>query len=112
MKKDTMTSKQIIEGKIAKKLRERQDKVNEIGVAVAVSLIGDDGGRWVIDCAKNPVEVHKDETTKVKMTIKMKDEDFAKLVKGDLNPQMAFLFGKIKIDGDVGLAIKLGKLLT
>ena len=43
--------------------------------------------------------------------IRMSMADFLALAAGDLNPQMAFMLGKLKIEGDMGLAMKLGGLL-
>ena len=44
-------------------------------------------------------------------TVKITQENFMALVSGDLNPMMAFMSGKIKIDGDMGVAMKLQSLL-
>ena len=44
-------------------------------------------------------------------TIEMKDGDFVDIVTGKLNGQMAFMTGKLKIKGDMGLAMKLQKIL-
>jgi putative sterol carrier protein len=38
-------------------------------------------------------------------------ENFMKLVKGDLNPMMAVMTGKVKIKGDMGVAMKLQSLV-
>jgi putative sterol carrier protein len=38
-------------------------------------------------------------------------ENFMKLKSGDLNPMMAVMTGKVKIKGDMGLAMKLQSLL-
>lgn len=43
-------------------------------------------------------------------TVKVTLEDFANLLSGDLNPMTAFMSGKIKVDGDMGVAMKLQKL--
>lgn len=41
-------------------------------------------------------------------TIRIAPDDFLDLVAGKLNGQMAFLTGKLKVQGDMGLALKLG----
>ncbi len=42
--------------------------------------------------------------------IKMKLKNFDKLISGSLNPMMAFMSGKLKIDGDMSIAMKLSSL--
>lgn len=43
-------------------------------------------------------------------TISMTSEDFQAMVSGDLNPMMAFMGGKIKIEGDMSVAMQLQSL--
>ena len=43
-------------------------------------------------------------------SMKMSLENFGKMLEGDLNPMMAFMGGKMKIDGDKGVAMKLASL--
>ena len=44
-------------------------------------------------------------------TISVDKDDFLGLMNGDLNPMMAFMGGKIKVDGDMSVAMKLQSLL-
>jgi len=44
-------------------------------------------------------------------TISITKENFEKLVAGDLNPMTAVMTGKIKIGGDMSVAMKLQSLL-
>ena len=44
-------------------------------------------------------------------TISVDKDDFLALTSGDLNPMMAFMSGKIKVDGDMSVAMKLQSLL-
>ena len=44
-------------------------------------------------------------------TISASQETFEKLKSGDLNPMMAVMGGKVKIKGDMSLAMKLQSLL-
>ena len=45
-------------------------------------------------------------------TINLSKEDFHKLVSGNLNPMNAVMSGQVKIDGDMGLAMKLQSLFS
>ena len=45
-------------------------------------------------------------------TLSLSEEDFFKLIQGDLNPMGAVMSGKLKIDGDMGVAMKLQSLLN
>ncbi len=44
-------------------------------------------------------------------TIKISAENFKALVAGDLNPMTAMMTGKIKVSGDMGVAMKLQSLI-
>ena len=44
-------------------------------------------------------------------TMSMEAGDFVKMFKGQLNPTQAFMGGKLKIKGDMMLAMKLEKLM-
>ena len=45
-------------------------------------------------------------------SITVSPDDFIALTKGDLNPMMAVMSGKIKIKGDMGVAMKLQSLVS
>ncbi len=44
-------------------------------------------------------------------TITADVDTFQGLMSGDLNPTMAFMTGKLKLDGDMGTAMRLGTVL-
>nr|WP_156315240.1 SCP2 sterol-binding domain-containing protein [Mesorhizobium japonicum] len=44
-------------------------------------------------------------------TIKLSLEDLDSLIAGDLNPTMAFMTGKIKVEGDMTVAMALSQLI-
>jgi len=39
-------------------------------------------------------------------------ETFQGMLEGEINPTAAFMSGRLKVDGDMGLAMKLGSLLA
>jgi NAD(P)-dependent dehydrogenase (short-subunit alcohol dehydrogenase family) len=48
---------------------------------------------------------------KADVTMTLKKADFIKMFAGQMNPTSAFMSGKLKIKGDLGLAMKLEKIL-
>lgn len=44
-------------------------------------------------------------------TLQLSPEHLQKLIQGELNPTMAFMTGKLKIKGDLSMAMKLQSLL-
>lgn len=105
-------AKQIFEEKITSKLKNEPEKAKAIGALVLFHLTGNNASDWVLDCSKNPAEVKMGSVEGAKVEVTMSEEDFVKLANGALNPQMAFLGGKLKVKGDMGLAIKIGQILT
>lgn len=105
-------AKQIFEEKITSKLKNEPEKAKAIGALVLFHLTGNSPSDWVLDCSKTPAEVKIGSVEGAKVEVTMSEEDFVKLANGALNPQMAFLGGKLKVKGDMGLAIKIGQILT
>jgi len=44
-------------------------------------------------------------------TVTITAENFAKLLDGELDPTTAYMFGKLKIAGSMGVAMKLSKVI-
>jgi putative sterol carrier protein len=44
-------------------------------------------------------------------TMTASGETFEGILDGDVNPTSAFMTGKLKVEGDMGLAMKLGSIL-
>jgi len=44
-------------------------------------------------------------------TLSLSLEDMEKLVAGELNPTTAYMMGKLRIEGSMGVALKIGELL-
>jgi putative sterol carrier protein len=60
--------------------------------------------------ANETIDVQFGKHEKPNITISMKEGDYLDMINGKLNGQMAFMTGKLKIAGDMGLALKLQSL--
>ncbi|XP_041982295.1 sterol carrier protein 2 [Aricia agestis] len=67
-------------------------------------------GYWVINAKEGKGKVCYNGKDKCDVTFTINDADVADLISGKLNPQKAFFQGKIKIQGNMGLAMKLTDL--
>lgn len=46
------------------------------------------------------------------VTLSADADTFQSIMEGDLNPTTAFMTGKLAVDGDMGMAMKLGSVLS
>jgi putative sterol carrier protein len=106
-----MTPKEVFTEKLPGQLKEKGDEVTKVNAIYQFDITGDDGGKWWVDTTKSGGEVGEGENEGAKCTITMTDSDFIDMVEGKLNGQMAFMTGKLKIKGDMSLAMKLGNVL-
>lgn len=105
-----MAAKELFFERISKNLEAKADKVKTIQ-AIYEFNITDENQVYSLDFTKDSNFVTEGSTGNAKCTISIKGEDLAALVDKKLNPQMAFMTGKLKIKGDMGLALKLGTIL-
>ena len=70
---------------------------------------GPDGIVHIDDKVAPPVVDNAD--APVDCTVKVSMADFMEIASGKQNAQMAFMMGKLKIDGDMSVAMQLGSIL-
>ncbi|XP_037644719.1 non-specific lipid-transfer protein [Sebastes umbrosus] len=99
---------------IEKQLQEEGEKlVKKVGGVFAFKVKDGPGGKeatWVVDVKNGKGSVSTDAGKKADCTLTMSDEDLLELMTGKLNAQTAFFKGKLKIAGNMGLAMKLQNL--
>lgn len=87
-------------------------KIEGIDAVILFDLSGEGGGKWTATLADGKVKVEEGETASPSMTLSMAAQDLVAMAKGELNAVAAFMQGKIKVSGDMSLAMRLQTILT
>ena len=76
----------------------------------ATAKIVTDQGVVYIDATQSPATVSNDDKP-ADCDLQVSIDNLVKMGNGDLNPMMAVMSGKLKIKGDMGIAMKMGKVM-
>lgn len=87
--------------------RVNKEKIQGMTATYQFSIAGDNGGEYWVKIAEGAAESGQGAAESPNITLTISDENFVNLITGKLNGQAAFLTGKLKIQGDMTLALKL-----
>ena len=83
------------------------EKAGNTKALLQFNLTGEGSGQWVMDVANGKCQVREETVSQPDVTVTMAANDFAALYGNQLNPVQAFMAGKIKVSGNVGLVMQL-----
>ena len=101
------TGKELIERLVAKIAKDPTLAAN-FGAVYKFVLDGDGGGTWLVNLKDAPGAKTGDGAADC--TISLSAKDFVDLVEGRANGQQLYFQGKLRIEGNIGLALKLQNL--
>lgn len=81
------------------------------GKRIQFELTGEGGNTYLFDVQGDTLNVTEGGAVSPDLAITVSKDDFVALVGGKLGAMQAFMTGKIKMKGDMGLAMKLQALL-
>jgi putative sterol carrier protein len=87
-------------------------KAEGVNATFQFDLSGDNGGQYWVKLTNGAAESGEGLVENANTVVKAEADDFSAVVNGDMNPMQAFMSGKIKIQGDMGLAMKLQSLIS
>ncbi len=88
----------------------RRDPLRFAGLGYKVKFAFDEGGVFLLDGTVTPPTLGE-EDGEADCTLSLSVENMEKLIAGTLNPALAYSLGKLRVEGSLGVALKLASMM-
>ena len=92
--------------------RFRADKASGTNAVIQYDIGGDGGGTWNAVIKDGACTVTEGAAPNPNLTLSIAAKDWLDMLAGKQSGQMLFMSGKLKVKGDMGLAMKLGSMFS
>jgi putative sterol carrier protein len=92
--------------------RFRADKATGTNATIQYDISGEGGGTWNAVIKDGACAVSDGPGTNPNLTLNIAAQDWLDMLSGKQSGQMLFMSGKLKVKGDMGLAMKLGSMFA
>jgi putative sterol carrier protein len=92
--------------------RFRSDKASGTTAVIQYDVSGDGGGTWHAVIKDGACTVNPGSAPNPNLTLQIAGQDWLDMLSGKQSGQMLFMSGKLKVKGDMGLAMKLGSMFS
>lgn len=83
------------------------EKAPGLDAVIQFKFSGEEAGNWFATIKDDKCTVEKGAHPSPKMTLEADSSDYVKIFTGELDGMQAFMQGKLKLSGDLNLAMKL-----
>lgn len=106
-----MTVREVFQA-MAARVAANPSKIASLNASYQFELSGDGGGTFHATFNNGAHDIGEGAVPAPGCTIIMSATDFQAMVAGTLNPTAAFMSGRLKLKGDMGLAMKLQSVIS
>ena len=106
----SVTAEQLFMERVPKLFK--PDRAGSTKATVQFDLSGDQAGQYHVDIADGKLDSQKGPATSSDLTLTAAGDDLVNIFTGGLDPTAAFMSGKLKIKGNMALALKLQSLFA
>jgi putative sterol carrier protein len=92
--------------------RFRPDRAVGTSAVIQYEISGDGGGTWHAVIRDGACTVAEGPGTNPNLTLQISGTDWLDMLSGKQSGQMLFMSGKLKVKGDMGLAMRLGSMFS
>lgn len=100
--------------KLGENVAKNPEKATSVDGVFGFNITGDGGGEWTLNLKSGTTSdfVSDGIADNADVTITISASDWEGITAGTVNPMQAFMMGKIKVAGNMGLAMKLQNVLS
>ena len=85
------------------------EKAGDVEAVIQYHLTGEEAGDWIVRIGDGKCEVEQGETDDATMTLFADSQDYKDIILGNLDPMTAFMQQKVKLKGNLNMALGLTK---
>ena len=85
------------------------EKAAGVDTVVQFKFTGSEVSEWYVVVKDQTCQATQGTHPAPKMTMTVDADSYLKISNGELDPTMAFMKGKVKVSGDMGVALKMGQ---
>jgi putative sterol carrier protein len=91
--------------------RFRSERAGDLRAVYGFELDGDGGGTWTVRVADGALAVQDGLSDGADVTVRAKAADWMAIVEGRMDPQLAYLTKKLRVTGNLQLALRLREVV-
>ena len=90
--------------------RFKPERAQGVSAVIQYEISGDGGGTWHATVKDGSCAITQGAAASSTLTLSMASPDWLDMIAGKLSGQMAFMQGKLKLKGDMALAMKISSM--
>ena len=83
------------------------EKAGNTNATIQFDLSGEQAGKWFLKVADGQASANEGQVENPNLTLLADGRDAVKIFTGKMDPTAAFMSGKLKVKGDMGLAMRM-----
>lgn len=87
--------------------RFKPEKAAGIDITVQINITGPNGGDWFVTIKDQKLDTREGTHPSPTMKLLMAESDYMDLINGKMSGEKAFMTGKLKFKGNIGMALRL-----